>query len=559
MTGRRAGALALAVSLVAASVVAVALAARVPETRDRRLGPTDPSTPIELSVLLRQRHPDGLARFLEAVSDPSSPRFGRFLDATAFGERFGLPAERVSSAVDLLAAAGFEVRPPHPQRIALRLRGSAGLVGSYFGVELVDFERASDGTTYHRPAAAPAIPAELRGLVTAVSGLDTRVMGTTSSVFDIAPDGLKPSDIALAYDIGPLHDLGIRGEGQTIGIFSGATFDPADVAAFDDRYGIEGPPVERVAVNGGSSDTTSNTAGEVALDIQMIRGVAPQAQIVNYEVPGLQNFVQSIADVVDRAIADGIDILSISYGTIDTDTACGQPWLTAAERQRGELSLQAAAAAGMSIFVSSGDAGAYTSQHFSDECILESVSWPASSPWVVAVGGTLLSVREDGTYLEEAGWEDLLQHWGTGGGLSPVDPRPEWQQAPGVDNEVSNGNRQVPDVAAFGDPDSGAMMVFGGQWTRAGGTSASAPFWAGAMLLVDQYAEGEGVEDLGFVTPTLYALASSTQPFPPFHDVVRGGNRLHNCTPGWDYATGLGSPHVWNLARDVVRYLQATP
>jgi kumamolisin len=76
------------------------------------------------------------------------------------------------------------------------------------------------------------------------------------------------------------------------------------------------------------------------------------------------------------------------------------------------------------------------------------------------------------------------------------------------------------------------------------------------MLLIRQYAMVKGIDGLGSVTPTLYRIAADPRPFPAFHDVTRGGNRLYNCTPGWDYATGLGSPDVYNLARDIVRNLE---
>jgi kumamolisin len=77
------------------------------------------------------------------------------------------------------------------------------------------------------------------------------------------------------------------------------------------------------------------------------------------------------------------------------------------------------------------------------------------------------------------------------------------------------------------------------------------------MLLIHQYAAARGVGRLGFVDPIMYSLASSTQPFPPFHDVTRGGDRYYQTGLGWDPATGLGSPDVFNLARDVVAYLRA--
>ena len=553
-------ALAVVLSLVAASVVTWAgLAAR--SDGPRAIGRVDGDELVDFSLVLAQDE-RAIARHFARGAAPLSP--------ATFGERFGLDDAALGRVTASARVAGFEVVSTYPQRTALRLRGTAAEIEAYFGTPLLEFAHPS-GRTYRAPERPVAPPAELRPFVTAIAGLDTAALPSFSAASpalsapasvlpDIPPDGLTPEQAATAYGITPLYEEGFTGQGETIALYSAATFDPADVERFDELFGIESPPVERIPVNGGTEDRTGPLAGEVALDIDVIRGLAPGAQILNYEVAitSIDSFAQSIADVVDQVVADGrAKVLSISYGITDTPDHCGQSWLTPEDRLRGEQALEAAAAAGVAIFVSSGDQGAYATQHFDQGCVRETVTWPGSSSWVTSVGGTLLSVASDGAYLEEAGWEDILWHWATGGGNSPVDARPAWQVAPGVDNAASNGNRQVPDVAATGDPDSGPMTVFQGQINRSGGTSASAPFWAASWLLIGQYLKANGVSTPGFANPTLYELASTPQPFPPYHDVVRGGNRLHNCTPGWDYATGLGSPDVWNIARDLVA--AATP
>jgi kumamolisin len=165
----------------------------------------------------------------------------------------------------------------------------------------------------------------------------------------------------------------------------------------------------------------------------------------------------------------------------------------------------------------------------------------------------------------------VLSQRGSGGGLDAFFARPSWQVAPGVQNRFSNGARQVPDVSADADLTTGWTIVHAGQLIEVGGTSASAPFWAASMLLVRQYAQRQGVPGsgsvrgalgggaggLGFVDPLLYQIASTPQPVPAFHDITVGGNRYYPAGAGWDFATGLGSPDVYNLARDVVSYLRA--
>ena len=167
-----------------------------------------------------------------------------------------------------------------------------------------------------------------------------------------------------------------------------------------------------------------------------------------------------------------------------------------------------------------------------------SVSLPASSPYVTAVGGTTLFLYNTGSYEVEAGWEGPLEGAGSGGGLSQIYARPSWQTGMGVLNSASNGMREVPDVAADADPLSGYLIYFNGTWQVAAGTSASTPLWAGLIALADQSAAQSGKPALGFLNPALYALGNSSA----FHDVTMGGNLYYSATPGWDYATGWGTP-----------------
>jgi kumamolisin len=259
------------------------------------------------------------------------------------------------------------------------------------------------------------------------------------------------------------------------------------------------------------------------------------------------------ADVINRIIADGkAQIISSSWGQCERN-------LFGSQRLNDSRALTAAAGAGVSMFVASGDSGAYDCQasNFSDHRL--TVDWPSASAYAISVGGTRLSVGQDGSYVGEAAWDDQLSNGGGGGGFSVGDARPTWQNAPGVLTSLSTGRRQVPDVSADADPGTPwAVWVRQGAG-QVGGTSAAAPFWAASMLLIQQYAAAHGVQRLGFVDPILYALArANTQP-SPFHDVTRGTNRYYQARPGWDPASGLGSPDVGLLAQDMVAYLRAHP
>lgn len=522
--------------------------AHAPARRGHLVRATDPGQQIRFALTLRLPRARAAESAVAAVQDPRSPHYRHFIAPAAFGARFGVSLDALRRATRRLALAGVRVTAAYPQRTSLQVRGSAAAVNRLLRTRLADFVDPA-GRPYHRPLTEPTVPAWLRRTVRSVSGLTTRRIDLSAAV---PSGGLGPRDAAAAYDVQPLIDRGLHGEGETIAIFSLDTFRPEDVAIFDRQNGIAGAPaVEHVPVGGGPGDRGGGM-DEVNLDIDVIRGLAPKARILNYEAPSI---LPSFADIMDRIVADRrTDIVSISYGY------CELRW-DPAELARAEQSFRAAAASGISIFVSSGDQGAYECQRNHPEDQRLSVPWPGSSPSVTSVGGTNLSVRRDGTYLQEAGWESVLVRSGGGGGVSALFPRPSWQSAPGVEGRFSSNppRRQMPDVAASGDPASGFAVVFNGEQHRIGGTSASTPFWSGSMLLTRQFARRQGIRRIGPLNPILYRLASTRQPFPPFHDVALGGNRYYDAGRGWDYSTGLGTPDVYNLARDVVAFLKRNP
>lgn len=542
MSGTRTGVLATIVAVLAAAALSAAGCGGDPERAapgPRVVGETRPGATVEFTLSLRQDRA-AVARFLRELDDPRSSRYHRFISPAQFGARFGVSAGELGRVRRALRAAGLTVTSSVPQRTTLGVSGRAADVERFLATRLQD-RVGADGRRYRAPARPPRIPRALGRAVTAATGLDTRPRYRAHA---IPTGGLKPRDSAAAYNFRPLHERGIRGQGQTIAILSYDSFEDSDVAEFDRRVGIRGaPPVEHVPVAGRFAPGEGQV--EVNLDIDVIRGVAPRAKILNYE---MVNDGRPMAVVFDRIVADGrVEIISLSWG------ACAAAY-PAALREQDEASLAAAAARGITVYVASGDAGAYDCQHSNPDDTRISVDWPSSSPNAVGVGGTLLNVRRDSTYLSESGWEDPLSNGGGGGGLSTFYDRPAWQRGPGVQNRFSTGRRQVPDVAASADGDSGWFVITGGEAAQIGGTSAAAPFWAGAMLLVAQHARREGAGRVGFSAPLLYRIAARRD--SPFHDVTRGGNRGFRATRGWDYATGWGSPDVERLADAVVRELR---
>lgn len=570
--GRRLGSLWLATAILAASCGGAAVApSSGPDTVTQplprgpnpshatqeepvKLGPTDPASEIHFTLVLAFPGQAEMDRYVSDLQDPTSRNFHHYLAAAQIGDRFGLPESAIDRAERWVVEGGLRVTDRHPQRTTLGVSGSAARIRELLGVTLLDY-REPGGRVYRVVEGDPLIPEDLRDVVLGVTGLDTRDVfrpRLRPPLAAVRPGGLLPADIARAYDIESLHASGINGEGQTIAIVSFDTFLDSDIATYDQATGIQGPPVQRVPVAGGV-DTVGDDANEVNLDLDIVRAIAPKAQILNLEAPNTGSF----GPVVNAAVADPrVDIVSISYGRCEVNV----PDLARVDSDRA---FQAAVARGMSIFIASGDSGAYSCRHQDQKDIQLSADYPTVNPNVIGVGGTYLTTREDGSYFEEAGWEEPLGAGGAGGGVSINYERPAWQTGPGVDNSDSNGKRQTPDVAGPADCDSAFFVVWTlpkeEQFQGPGGcgTSASSPFFAASMLLIRQLAEREGVGRLGFVAPMLYELAASNPPNTIFNDIIRGGNLLNNAGPGWDYATGLGTPRVAALGRAVVEYLRA--
>lgn len=544
---RRATLVAAFVGLLAAAGITAALSDRsgpsgAPGPGVRTLGPAPATERLSFTLVLRLPGAARLKAALAAIENPSSPQYRHFIDPHAFGRRFGISGPQLALLERQLRASGVRTEASYPQRTALGVSGTVATVSRLLHVQIVNYADAA-GHRWHAPTGAPVIPASLAGAVSAATGLDTRPRFLSH---DVPMGGLTPQTAPNAYDIAPLAGLGISGQGMKIAVLSFSDYNRGDPGSFDQTYGLSGPSPQVISVDGGTSSTSG--ADEANLDIDVIQSVAPAAQILFYEIPQTSS---AYSDVINRIVADhSTNIISTSWGECELNLGSG-------ERAADAQALSAAVAAGVSLFDASGDSGAYDCQDADLTDHRLSVEWPAASANAIGVGGTRLYLNPDGSYSHEAGWLDVLSHAGGGGGLTTGDARPSWQAAPGVMNQFSNGHRQVPDVSADADPATGWSAYFNGNLGVVGGTSAATPFWAASMLLIEQYAKQHGVSKLGFVGPVLYALASTPQPFPPYHDVTLGGNRYYEAKAGWDFATGLGSPDVYNLARDMVAYLRA--
>jgi kumamolisin len=538
----------------AASDPAAGPAARLPVSPPIVLGPADPAETVLLGLSLRGRDPAGLERFLRDLHDPAAPGYRGYLTPDEFGRRFGLDPGAETRLRDRLSDAGLDVVSLGPQRTTMRVRGRVDAVGRLLGVG-IERLASTDGSRFLAADREPVVPAALREAVTGVTGLGRSlpVSLQASAVPALPSRGLRPVDLARAYGLEDLYAQGLRGEGTSVAILQFGRDTDEDLAVFDAAFDIEGPLPERIAVDTGLGNVPVDFGQEATLDTQVVRAVAPEAQILVYEIPP----ELGISGGIEAIVADGrAQVISLSYGFCDVP---GE-YIPRSERIAGRQALAAAVAAGMTLFAASGDWGAFTCQAFDTTDLQEATLWPSCNTDVVSVGGTYLEVWADGSYARETGWQDYLSTAGTGGGVNPTDAAASWQAAPGLDVDAFDGRRPCPDVAGPADSDTGYLIYYtdpetgASDWWMVGGTSGAAPFWAGAMALVQQAAAAEGIDRLGFLGPTLYRVAAEHP--EAFHDVTRGGNLKAPATPGWDQATGLGSPDMPVLTEAILEVLR---
>ena len=415
--------------------------------------------------------------------------------------------------------------PNQVLRRTVQLTGTAADMQKAFGVVLE--QKLINGEEYRVREGGITLPKSLTGVEEAVLGLDNRPQAQPH--FRIhkpragaaAPSSYTPPQVAEAYQF----PSSSSGAGQTIGIIElGGGYRQADLTAYFKTLKLAAPAITAVSVDGGKNKpSNANSAdGEVMLDIEVAGSVAAGAKIAVYFSPNTdQGFIDAITTAVHDA-ANKPSVISISWG--GPESSWTQQSMTALD-----AACQSAAALGVTITVAAGDDGS------TDGGTGNNVDFPASSPHVLACGGTKLDAN-GATIVSEVVWNELANKEGaTGGGVSNVFALPTWQANANVPKpSTSAGGRGVPDVAGDADPTTGYTIRVDGETTVIGGTSAVAPLWAGLVAVANQQLGTH----VGFIQPAIYAAKAASA----FNDITVGNNGAFSAGPGWDACTGLGSP-----------------
>jgi kumamolisin len=495
------------------------------------LGPVDPDERIEVTVVLRRRAelPQSLVEGPDTVS----------VDELA--SQFGADPADVERARAVFEAAGLVVDDVDAGSRRMSVSGSAAALSAVFGAEL-SRTRTTDQRgrrVEHRSRAdALHVPAALGDVVIAVLGLDNRPVGSSSRAREQAAQAMTAStgQEAAAYD--PPFLAGVYGfppaadgHGQIAAIieFAGGYALPELEPYFAGLH-IATPAIRDVGVGGARNQPGLNqhADGEVELDIEVLGAMAPGAQLVVYFG---QNDERGWLDTLSTAIhaKPTPTVVSISW-------AMPENTVTAQAGTAMEAAFEDAAALGVTVCAPAGDNGGADGE--TDGAA--HVNYPASSPHVLAVGGTSLRLSADGTHGTETVWNDGAGAGATGGGVSAVFPLPTWQSHVGVPkgSDGTTTGRGVPDVAAVADPWTGYSTLIAGKASSMGGTSAAVPLWA---ALVCRLSETLG-RKLGLLQPAIYASAAPGAAAPGFRDITVGSNGIYQAAPGWDACTGLGVP-----------------
>jgi kumamolisin len=478
---------------------------------------TAQAKPMDLVLRLKERV--SIEELANNVMNPSSDRYRKFYTPEEIRALSGPTDSEYQNLLSSLAVKGMIVVNESPTHLVVTVRTDSGVVDSEFKTTLAVMGAKFAGVTQK-----VSIANEL-SLVDSITGLDQTRKLVAHHKFGNAADAktaqkaVTQSQIKTSYGFTPIYKAGYTGAGEDISIATYDGFHMDDVVGFYKESKISPAPViDQVQFNG-TPTLNEDSAAETELDSEFSGMIAPGAKIHvfasadNSDAGELAMFTAILDDNRAR-------VVNYSWGACETNT-------TAGHKADMDKLYARAIAQGVNIMVATGDSGA-------DGCSDGTVAadWPASSPNVVAVGGTSFALKAG--KLSETGWTD------GGGGISKFYTLPSYQnnfQTPYI-------GRSYPDVAFNADNLTGEQIWTQYQtgtahWMTIGGTSMAAPQWSGFMTLVGQARAKAGKAPLGFFNPILYSMSAATKALV-LHDVTAGNNGFA-AGPGWDAVTGWGS------------------
>ncbi len=533
-----------------------------------------------------------LDTLLAEQQDPHSSLYHRWITPEQYAMRFGLSESDLAKVASWLTSQGMSVGGFSRARTRIFFSATAAQIETAFHTELHQY--LVDGEIHFANATDPSVPAALSGIVLGFRGLDnlrprpTARTGKPNFTSHVTGNHfVAPSDFATIYNLKPLYTAGFDGTGEKIAVVGQTEIHTADIDAFRSAAGLSSKNLQLVLVPGGGSGFSSDDEVEADLDVEWSGGVAKNAGVLFVYVGATS--AKSVFDSFEYAIDQNLaPVISMSFGNCEANLA----GLTLTLQQ----DVQQANTQGQTVMASSGDSGAAGCDLSSSASATHglAVNLPASIPEVTAIGGSEFDGDAAGTlsgvppntsasattfwsgtnstsdtlssalsYIPEMGWNDTTALIAAGqglsaggGGVSAVFAKPAWQTS----LTPNDSHRDVPDVSLTASPAHDPSLIcsqafFGttptsctsgfrasdGSLAAVGGTSVSAPAFAGIVAILNQATQSGG---LGNINSALYSLATSTP--SAFHDITNGNN-IVPCTAG---STGCPSSHSIGFTAD---------
>jgi Pro-kumamolisin, activation domain len=488
------------------------------------------SATLSLNVGLAVRESAKLNSVIAAASKPGSPDYGHYLSEAEYMAEYAPTDAQVAAVESWLSSQGLDVTGASKDHLLVSVEGSTATVEHAFGVTIDDYAYA--GKAFFANDRAPSVPSDLA--VAAVSGLsDYYKPVTTNTCYPkTAVCGLDGEEIRTAYDITG------NAEGETIAYTLWGK--PVPQKAYENYASATKTPLLKVGAGneeiefkevGGASSI--NNEQEITVDTESAHLVAPKAHHLYYLAK--EDNLTQLETAANEAASSAATVISSSWAAEGLPCNSIDPSF--------ESILQMAAGLGKTFFYSTGDYGA-----------AHGCSYPSSSQYVTAVGGTELELGAGSSWKNEKAIED-------GGDCNNGIPRPSWQTgigSPLVYPSSACTGRVTPDVSAVScaSKEEGAtkgecfLFVTNEVAGTGGGTSLSTPVWAAAAAVWNHNNAEVGRPGIGFADPLIYSLGNDPVTYArDFHDVTEGSNGFA-AGKGWDEATGWGSANFHDLGNN---------
>ena len=485
--------------------------------------------PLPKAALAQPLQPQHLSELMEIEIPLQMRGYAELIDKTAKQksvsqadlEKNHLPLQADYEAVkNWLISEGFTITHTDPNRLAVFAKGTVAQIQTSLQVEMLNV--TVNGKDFRAARSHPSLPQNIATPVLGINGLQPYLQMHKRSTTTAYAVPYSINDILTAYSA---TNLGVTGSGQKIAILIDTVPLDSDLTSFwiDNNIPQTLSNIEKINVN---NLTLPAPTGEESLDVEWSSSIAPAAKVRVYAAGSLSFIYLDLA--LQRIISDlptqtELHQLSISLGLGETNL------IGSSQMQTDSQYLALIAAAGVTVFASSGDYGATP-----DNNGVLQVEYYSSDPSVTGVGGTSLTMSSTGTVTSETTWA------GSGGGVSQVFTRPSWQTGTGV---TTGTMRLVPDVALVGDPNTGTNIYVNGITEQVGGTSWGTPAWAAFCALINEARAKIGQAPIGLLGPNIYPLIGSNN----FRDITTGNNGNYYAGVGYDQTTGIGVPIVSNL------------